>query len=274
MNYAVTFAAIFAVLLIFAAAFYNGLTVRYYNAENGKIITPLRILQISDLHCSRYGKGQKKLLAKIDELKPDIICMTGDIFDERIPANNAAALIRAIRNYKVYFVMGNHEAYIKDLSQVSRLLGESNITVLDGNAVRIYGSHISICGVSDPIEEERGEETGGVAFAGRLASALHSCRESDFKILLSHRPEKIDEYMPYCFDLILSGHAHGGQWRIPFLLNGLWAPHQGLFPAYAGGIYRRGRTTLIVCRGLSKFLIIPRIFNPVELCCIDMKAKK
>lgn len=273
MNYAVIGSVICAILLIFAAAFYNGLTVRYYTAESSKVTAPLRILQITDLHCSRYGAGQKKLIAKINELKPDIICMTGDIFDERVPEYNVTALVHAIRDYKIYFVMGNHEAYMKDLSPVTRLLGENNITVLDGNAVRIYGSHISICGVSDPIEEER-REVSGVSFCGRLASARHGCRESDFKILLSHRPEKLDEYMPYCFDLILSGHAHGGQWRIPFLINGLWAPHQGLFPAYAGGIYRRDRTTLIVCRGLSKLLIIPRIFNPVELYCIDIKAQK
>jgi predicted MPP superfamily phosphohydrolase len=274
LNYAVIGGAFCAVFFILVAAFYNGLTVRYYIAESGKVTSSLRILQITDLHNSLYGAGQKELLAKINELNPDIICMTGDIFDERIEEYNAAALVRAIRNYKVYFVMGNHEAYIKDFSPIMKLLDENNITVLDGNAVRIYDSHISVCGVSDPIKEERNEGFGGASFTGQLSSARHGCRESDFKILLSHRPEKIGEYMPYCFDLILSGHAHGGQWRIPFLINGLWAPHQGLFPEYAGGIYHRGRTMLVVCRGLSKYLIIPRIFNPVELCCIDIKPLK
>lgn len=271
MNDVITGAIICAILLFLVCAFYNGLTVRFYTVKNAKVKKPLRILQITDLHSSRYGTGQNKLLAKIEELKPDIICMTGDIFDERVSSVNTAEFIRSIRNYKVFYCLGNHELYMEDLQAILKLLKENNVIVLNGSSVRFCG--IGICGVSDPRKEEQGVETGEIPFTGRLVSAHAQCRTGDFKLLLSHRPEKIKEYLPYGFDLILSGHAHGGQWRLPYLINGLWAPHQGLFPKYAGGEYRYGQTTHIVCRGLSKQLIIPRIFNPVELCCIDIKTQ-
>ncbi|MDD4774254.1 MAG: metallophosphoesterase [Eubacteriales bacterium] len=265
MNEAIAAAIVCAVIFFLVCAFYNGLTVRFYTVKHTGI-KPLRILQISDLHSSRYGAGQKKLLSKIGELQPDIICMTGDIFDERSSNANSAALIRALRGHKVFFCVGNHELYMKNLPRVLNLLKENNVTVLDGNAVCRRG--VCIGGVGDPIKGHRGEEPDN--FAEKLAAARAGCREGSFNILLSHRPERIKEYLPHRFDLILSGHAHGGQWRLPCLINGLYAPHQGLFPKYAGGIYRYGKTTHIVCRGLSKQLVIPRIFNPVELCCIDI----
>lgn len=260
-----------AVLLFFICAFYNKLTVRFFTLKYSGIKKPLRILHITDLHSSRYGTGQRKLISKIEDLKPDIICMTGDIFDERVSSANTAEFIRALRAYTVFFCLGNHELYMDNLEEIDIFLKENNVSVLDGNCVRVCG--ISICGVSDPKKEEQGEQTSGPLFSERLLSARKECRPGDFKLLLSHRPEKIDEYLPYGFDLILSGHAHGGQWRIPCLINGLWAPHQGLFPKYAGGAYIHGNTTHIVCRGLSNILIIPRIFNPVELYCIDIKAR-
>lgn len=270
MNYA-AYTAIAAVFLFLFAAFYNGLTIRYYQVKSKKIKAPLRILQISDLHSSRYGKGQRKLISAISRLKPDIICLTGDIFDERISNENAGVLMHAISGYSVYFVMGNHELYMENLSSVIRLLDENNICILDGNAVRLNGYGISVCGVSDPINEELGH--AAQTFESRLDSARADCGDGDFTILLSHRPERIRQYRERGFDLVLSGHAHGGQWRLPPLINGLWAPHQGLFPKYAGGIYKYQCLTHIVCRGLSKYLIIPRIFNPVELCVIDLSEK-
>jgi predicted MPP superfamily phosphohydrolase len=270
VNDIITGAAVCALLIFLICALYNGLTVRYYTVSSSKITKPVRILQITDLHSSRYGAGQKKLLAKIDECRPDIICMTGDIFDERVSSENTAALIRSLRGYRTFFCTGNHELYMRDLPEILKFLGENGVAVLDGNAERACG--ISVCGVSDPKKEECGEAPDDPVFARRLSSARSLCREDDFKLLLSHRPERISEYLPHGFDLVLSGHAHGGQWRLPYLVNGLWAPHQGFFPEYAGGIYRHAGTTHIVCRGLSKFLMIPRLFNPVEFCCIDLKV--
>jgi predicted MPP superfamily phosphohydrolase len=94
-----------------------------------------------------------------------------------------------------------------------------------------------------------------------------------FKILVAHRPENIKHYREYSFDLVVSGHAHGGQVRIPYLINGLYAPNQGIFPKYAGGLYKHGSLTHIVSRGLSINPMLPRIFNPPELVIIEVKSQ-
>jgi len=96
-----------------------------------------------------------------------------------------------------------------------------------------------------------------------------------FSLLLSHRPDMTDLYESLRFDLVVSGHAHGGQWRIPLLLNGLYAPHQGLFPRYAGGLYRLNGTNLLVSRGLSRETTpLPRIFNRPEVVIVDIVPEK
>lgn len=97
--------------------------------------------------------------------------------------------------------------------------------------------------------------------------------KDSFNILLAHRPEYIEEYGQYPFDLVLSGHAHGGQWRIPYLMNGLIAPNQGWFPKYAGGLYRHGDMTEIVGRGLLLDWK-PRLFNPPEIVVVDIESQR
>ena len=95
---------------------------------------------------------------------------------------------------------------------------------------------------------------------------------TNFKILLAHRPELIELYKKFSFDLVLSGHSHGGQMRVPFILNGLYAPNQGLFPKYAGGSYKHNSMIHIVSRGASFNPRLPRVFNPPEIVIIDIKG--
>ena len=107
------------------------------------------------------------------------------------------------------------------------------------------------------------------AFNRHLDAVKAQAKKDHFTVLLSHRPELFENYVSRAFDLVLCGHAHGGQWRIPGVLNGLYAPQQGLFPLYAGGKYEKGSTTMIVSRGLAKETTpIPRIFNPPELVVV------
>ena len=94
------------------------------------------------------------------------------------------------------------------------------------------------------------------------------------RLLIAHFPEQIDEYLKGNFDIVLSGHAHGGQWRIPGLIDGVYAPGQGLFPKYTSGVYMHGDTAHIVSRGLwkpSTLIAVPRVFNRPELVIIDIK---
>ena len=145
-------------------------------------------------------------------------------------------------------------------------IAESGVTVLEGEGqtVVFHGQPIHICDIDDPA-------VGTDVWQAQLASAARGAAGEGFSILLTHRPERTSAYEGQGFDLILAGHAHGGQWRIPFLLNGLLAPNQGFFPAFAGGRYELGETTLIVSRGLARESTrVPRIFNPPEVVVIDL----
>ena len=141
------------------------------------------------------------------------------------------------------------------------------MTVLEGEfeSVTISGNTVDICGVDDPTfmsEEEWGEQ---------LSAA--SSDSDNFKILLSHRPEKVDVYADYNFDLIVSGHAHGGQWIIPFWKHGVMAPNQGMFPKYVDGLYELSNgSKLVVSRGLSRERMpLPRFFNHPEIVVIEVQ---
>lgn len=128
---------------------------------------------------------------------------------------------------------------------------------------------LNLCGVSDP---------QGTHYINNVTSVLDqlkniesSIKQEYYTILLSHRPELINDYLDYSSDLILSGHAHGGQWRIPFLVNGVFAPGEGTFPEFAGGLYSFEQTSFIVSRGLARETTwVPRIFNRPELVIINI----
>lgn len=132
-------------------------------------------------------------------------------------------------------------------------------------SVLIQGQRVELCGVDDP-------KCGGSMWSDQLSAAAKAADPDCLAVLLSHRPERVEDYLAYDFDLVLSGHAHGGQWRLPGLVNGLLAPDQGFFPAYAGGLYRLDENTdLVVSRGLARESTrVPRIFNPPELVIIDV----
>lgn len=127
----------------------------------------------------------------------------------------------------------------------------------------MQGQRITVCGVDDPL-------IGLPAFNKQL-EALDGLDSKVYTVLLSHRPEFVNEYEKYNFDLVLTGHTHGGMWRLPFVMNGLYAVGQGWLPHYAGGKYDLGNTTMIIGRGLTKFFKVPRIFNPPELVVVDIE---
>jgi len=273
--------------VVFTGASLPVLTTKHYRLSTDKLTQPLRLVQIADLHACQFGKEQAKLLSTVEKLSPDIICITGDHFDDRVTDNvPAKTLIHALaKKYPIYFVEGNHELYCHDREENLRCLRTNRVILLNGSQAKWSrdGQTVTICGVSDPILEDgsplarkkAGANHDDRPFSQRLAAAAEN--PDGYMILLSHRPERDAEYSAHPFDLVLSGHAHGGQWRIPFLLNGVFAPHQGWFPRRAGGLYRNENGQIhIVSRGLSTLLKVPRLFNPPELVCIDIvgKAKK
>lgn len=257
------------------AAFYNGLVVRRYTVESDKLgpDDSIRAVLITDLHSYIYGKNQKDLLSLISRQKPDIVLLAGDIADVKAPLTGAKLFIEgAIKIAPVYYVSGNHEVCSSSLGFIKRIIRSYGVTVLESSYVKVKAGNIPviIAGVDDPDIElfEQGVDWGSSMYQ----AFSHLDEEQGYKILLAHRPELIGVYGQYDFDLVVSGHAHGGQVRIPFILNGLYAPGEGWFPRHAGGVYKYGDLTHIVSRGIANTILLPRIFNPPEVVVIDIRG--
>jgi predicted MPP superfamily phosphohydrolase len=243
------------------------LNVVSYELVNDKITNGFRMVLLSDFHSCSYGEHQSILLDEIKRQEPDVVLLTGDIFDDNLPQKNAKELLSALSNlYPCFYVSGNHEFRSGEIVQMKQMIRDNGIFVLEGTGVpfEVNGQTITIFGIDDP-------DVGDEIFEHQLKECGKNVGKNQFSLLLSHRPERIDEYQFYGFDLVLSGHAHGGQWRIPGVLNGLLAPHQGFFPQYAGGLYQLEDSSMIVSRGLAKESTrVPRIFNQPELVVIHM----
>lgn len=247
-----------------------GLTVNHVTVESDKIETPIRLALVTDLHSTFYGEGQEKLLAVLEKEQPQAILLAGDIADDEVPHAGTEALLAAIgEKYPCYYVSGNHEYWSGEFEKIEEMIASYGVTVLHGEGqwLELEGESIWIAGVDDPdgfVKKEQWEEQLGTVMAEREEQAADA-----FSILLSHRPEKTAQYESSGFDLVTAGHAHGGQIRIPWIMNGLFAPNQGWLPKYAGGVYDLGETTMVVSRGLCRNSL-PRIWNPPEVVIIEI----
>ena len=233
-----------------------------------------RIAQVSDLHNAEFGGGNQRLLDMLREAEPDMIAITGDLIDSR-KTNFAVALAfaeEAVRIAPCYYVSGNHEARVPGYRELKAGLEAAGVTVLDDARVEIEisGKSITIIGVNDP-SFLADYLTSDAAVMDRKLSELPS-EDAGFTILLSHRPELFDTYVSHEMDLVLTGHAHGGQFRLP-LIGGLIAPNQGLFPKYDDGLYSEGNTNMIVSRGLGNSIIPFRFNNRPEVVLIELKSQ-
>lgn len=249
-------------------AFSERVITRVYTVATEKVSAPIRLALLTDLHCCAYGEEQRELLNAVEAQYPDLVLLGGDILDDdpALPEENAWTVIEALaQRYLTYYVTGNHEFWGGRAEGIKDQMAHYGVTVLSGerDTVLFHGQPLNLCGIDDPaVGEEQWE-----AQLNRLSGA----GGDDFTLLLTHRPERVKAYQSLCFDLVLAGHAHGGQWRLPGLVNGLLAPNQGFFPAYAGGRYDLGKTTLIVSRGLARESTrVPRIFNRPELVIVDV----
>lgn len=248
-------------------AFSQRLLIRQYEVVTDKLEVPLRLAIIADLHETLFGEGQSELLAAIRKSSPDAVCLVGDILDGYEDEAPAWMLVEQLAaEYPCYYVTGNHEFWSGRASDYIQRMSALGVAVLQGTGqvLTVDGASIDIFGVDDP---------DGLSDEDWKAQ-LDRCAATNerFSVLLSHRPERVADYAGRNFDLILCGHAHGGQVRIPFLLNGLYAPNQGFFPRYAGGRYdleEGSRQTMIVSRGLQRNAL-PRIFNRPELVIINL----
>ena len=233
-----------------------------------------RIAQVSDLHNAEFGDRNQRLLEMLREAEPDMIAITGDLIDSR-KTNIAVALAfaeEAVKFAPCYYVSGNHEARVSEYQDLKTGLEAAGVTVLDDAQVKIEvsGESITVIGVNDP-SFHADYLTSDATVMDRKLSELSS-EDAGFAILLSHRPELFDTYVAHDMDLILTGHAHGGQFRLP-LIGGLIAPNQGLFPKYDDGLYSEGNTNMIVSRGLGNSIIPFRFNNRPEVVLIELKGQ-
>ncbi|GAB6550771.1 metallophosphoesterase [Bacillus mobilis] len=231
-----------------------------------------KILQISDLHNKQFGDNQDVLIQKIKSIDPDIIAITGDLIDSKsYNAEVSMQLIREIvKKYPVYFVTGNHEQWSGKYNRLEKELKKYDVNVLRNEHVGIRKGEqeINLLGIDDP-EFVTGNRDEGNIIIDEIKKAKIEMQPDTYNVLLSHRPEFLTEYAKEKVDLVLSGHAHGGQVRLPFI-GGLVAPNQGIFPTYTAGLYEKQNTSMVVSRGLGNSIIPQRIFNRPELVVVQL----
>ena len=225
-----------------------------------------RIAQVADLHCAEYDDGNQKLLSMLKEAQPDIIVFTGDTFDERHP-NKAPTLefLRACTEIApCYMVTGNHECAMnrQDYFALEAQIRELGVDVMHAEKVTLTrgNASITLLGVDD-------ENYEGILHSPEQLREL--AVTDGFTILLSHRPEYFWRYAESGIDLTLSGHAHGGQFRLP-LIGGLYAPGQGPLPEYDSGVYTYENANMVVSRGNGQNSFPLRFNNRPELVIITL----
>ena len=232
-----------------------------------------RIAHVSDLHNAEMGKDNEKLLDMLREAKPDIIAITGDLIDSRNTDIDIALQFTkaAMEIAPCYYVTGNHEARVSEFDELKEGMIELGVVVLEDGRIELEqsGETITLLGVKDPsFQTDYLFGDSETVMQNKLQEIVNE--EDSYTILLSHRPELFEVYTESKVDLVLSGHAHGGQFRLPFV-GGLVAPNQGLFPKYDAGLYTEENTNMIVSKGVGNSILPFRFNNRPEVILIELK---
>ena len=235
-----------------------------------------RIAQVSDFHNAKFGRENEKLLSMLRSARPDVILLTGDLIDCRnldIPV--ALSFVReAVEIAPCYYATGNHESRIEEFPQLQEGLESAGVTVLrnETTVLERKGDRITLLGVDDPAFVVD-YITGDCRPVMTEALTELMAEEEGYTILMSHRPEWFSLYRDFGVDLTFSGHAHGGQFRLPFI-GGVIAPNQGFFPKYDAGMFTENDCTMIVSRGLGASIIPLRINNRPELVVAELHRQE
>lgn len=275
---------IVALVLVVSALFgwlvYSNLKIELntYKVESDKIpeaFDGYRIVQVSDVHNGKIFNKNQRLFEIIRKAEPDIIAVTGDLLDSRHTDVSVALefMEGAVEIAPCYYVTGNHEARVpEEFKELRKGLEGLGVVILEDEVLTIGkgDSSITLMGISDPrFTCEYIKDDKGVVEAS--LGSLNFDKDS-FSVLLSHRPEMFELYVQHDFDLVLSGHAHGGQVRLPFA-GGVYAPSQGLFPQYDAGLFAEDNTKMIVSRGVGNSLFPLRVGNSPEVVVAELESK-
>ncbi len=275
---------LFIIIFIFAMIVFfiwqnNSVVISKYEYKNSKLsinFNGFKILHISDLHNKNFHESIYK---KIKDINPDIIVITGDLIDRRrTRIDIAVEFVKQIINIApVYYVSGNHEQLSASYDELKEELTKLDVHILDNSHLILNhdGERIGIMGLADPAliyTEGNNDNNRNRVYAENILKRLYENSVTEFNILLSHRPELIEVYKNINIDLVFSGHAHGGQIRIPFI-GGILSPNQGFLPKYSEGMITEDNTTLVVSRGLGNSIFPIRIFNRPELIVVELNGE-
>ncbi|MBS7360075.1 MAG: metallophosphoesterase [Oscillospiraceae bacterium] len=255
----------------------SALQLNTYTVSNDilpKAFDGYRIAHISDLHNTEMGENNENLLNMLKESKPDIIAITGDLIDSRNTNVDIALKFvgEAIKIAPCYYVNGNHEARVSEYDDLKNGLIDLGVIVLEDKRIDLEqdGEIVTLIGVNDP--GFKSDYLFGDAEVMKEHLQELTNEKDGFTLLLSHRPELFKIYVNSNVDLVLSGHAHGGQFRLPFV-GGLVAPNQGFFPKYDAGLYTEKNTNMIVSKGIGNSIIPFRFNNRPEVIIIELQSE-
>ena len=277
-----TAALLFIIWVIWGNKALTAEKIVIYDSGIPSAFNGFRIVQVSDLHNAEFGRGNNELLEVIEDCRPDIIVATGDIIDSGRTDTLTAALFveNALKTTPVYYVTGNHEARLLEQGgtgkdeyfKLESIMVNAGANVLHGESVSIERgeSEIQIIGIDDPEYLRLNKYAGENRIT--LSNIDEFIKEDIFTVLLSHRPELFEEYAKSGVNLVIAGHAHGGQFRLPFV-GGLFAPNQGFFPRYDSGLYEKNNTKMVVSRGLGNSAVPIRFNNRPEIVVIELNNK-
>lgn len=232
-----------------------------------------RIALVTDLHNCEMGENNTNLLEMLEESNPDMIAIVGDIVD--CYKTNIQVAIgfakQAVQIAPTYYVTGNHESFVEEYDSLETGLTSVGVTVLHDEFILIEkeDTYIQLIGLDDP-SFSVDYFTGDSASAIDMALSEIEIDEDAFTLLLGHRPELFDVYVKHDINLVLSGHAHGGQFRLPFV-GGLYSPNQGIFPKYDAGLFTENETNMIVSRGIGNSQFPVRFNNRPEVILIELE---
>ena len=233
-----------------------------------------KMAHISDFHNTTSKKLAGSIINKIKDSKVDIVVITGDLIDSRRTNTKVAMefVKELIKSNVVYYVPGNHESRIQEYKEFKKEIEKIGVNVLDNKAEQIIknGDKINLLGIKDPAFSYEYSLDEHLILKQEIESLAYD--KSIYTILLSHRPEQFTTYVEQNIDLVLTGHAHGGQIRLPFI-GGIIAPVQGFFPKYTEGIHKENNTTMVISRGIGNSIFPFRINNRPELLLIELKNK-
>ncbi|MBR5091412.1 MAG: metallophosphoesterase [Ruminiclostridium sp.] len=255
-------AIITAVAVATTYAFNTELECISYTVQTDKVFKPVKLAFLSDVHSSYYGYDMGELVNAVKRFDPDAVIFGGDLFNKHRGEGYSMTLVKRLTAlYPCIYSIGNHETYGEPGEErlIKQDMRDLGVTVLDGGYVDI--GNIRISGID------------GAAYTNQVEACEKELSPDMFNVLINHYPEEFPVLSGRGFDLILSGHAHGGQWRFPPLLNGVYASGQGIFPKYTAGEYYMNGTEMIVSKGLERRLrelFAPRIFNRPELTLITV----